>query len=193
MRSEYSEHAESIGHTESTGHAGSAGNMESAGHTESAEHAGSTGNTGSAEHTGSAESHMADFTDTEQIQKAIEKIADDETSDLAKLSEIPALLEENLKEHLDDSPAEDFAAPLPPDAPVSKWFFTFMCMNIPIVGWIYLFYLAFSKKVTNRRSFARAYLFYKLVFLLVGILILGILVYIGMDLLDQLLAYMEML
>lgn len=193
MRSEYSEHAESIGHTESTGHAGSAGNMESAGHTESAEHAGSTGNTGSAEHTGSAESHMADFTDTAQIQKAIEKIADDETSDLAKLSEIPALLEENLKEHLDDSPAEDFAAPLPPDAPVSKWFFTFMCMNIPIVGWIYLFYLAFSKKVTNRRSFARAYLFYKLVFLLVGILILGILVYIGMDLLDQLLAYMEML
>lgn len=193
MRSEYSEHAESIGHTESTGHAGSAGNTGSAGHTESAEHAGSTGNTGSAEHTGSAESHMADFTDTAQIQKAIEKIADDETSDLAKLSEIPALLEENLKEHLDDSPAEDFAAPLPPDAPVSKWFFTFMCMNIPIVGWIYLFYLAFSKKVTNRRSFARAYLFYKLVFLLVGILILGILVYIGMDLLDQLLAYMEML
>lgn len=187
MRSEYSEHAESTGHTESTGHAGSAGHSGSVGHTESAEHA------GSAEHNGSAESHMADFTDTAQIQKAIEKIADDETSDLAKLSEIPALLEENLKEHLDDSPAEDSAAPLPPDAPVSKWFFTFMCMNIPIVGWIYLFYLAFSKKVTNRRSFARAYLFYKLVFLLVGILILGILVYIGMDLLDQLLAYMEML
>lgn len=160
-----------------------------------------------------AKDHITDFSDTTQIQKAIEKIADDESADLAELTKLPSLLEENLKEHLEEQPGslpednrssdhsdsgrgsgrEISVSPLPPDAPVSKWFFTFMCMNIPIVGWIYLFYLAFSKKVTNRRSFARAYLFYKLVFLLVGILILGILIYIGMDLLDQLLAYMEML
>lgn len=132
------------------------------------------------------EEPIEDLDDTIQIQKAIEKIADDETTDLAKLTRIPVPAD---SDDYDDIPA----APLPPDAPVGKWFFTFMCMNIPIVGWIYLFYLAFSKKVTNRRSFARAYLFYKLVFLLIGILILGILVYIGLDLLDQLLAYMEML
>lgn len=74
-----------------------------------------------------------------------------------------------------------------------RWFFTFMCMNIPVVGWIYLLYLAFSKKVTDRRSFARAYLFYKLIFLIISAVILGILIYIGMGVLDQLLAYMEML
>ncbi|MCI8660909.1 MAG: hypothetical protein HFG54_11815 [Lachnospiraceae bacterium] len=76
---------------------------------------------------------------------------------------------------------------------IHRWFFTFMCMNIPLIGWIYLLYLAFIKKYPERRSFARAYLFYKLIFLIISVLILGILIYIGLDLLDQLLAYMEML
>lgn len=82
-----------------------------------------------------------------------------------------------------------------PDVPARtpRWFFTFMCMNIPFVGWIYLLYLAFSKKVTDRRSFARAYLLYKLTFFMISAVILGILLYIGMGVLDQLLAYMEML
>ena len=66
-------------------------------------------------------------------------------------------------------------------------------MNIPVIGWIYLLYLAFRKDTTLRRNFARAYLFYKLVFLLISLVILGILVYIGMGLLENLLAYMEML
>ncbi len=79
------------------------------------------------------------------------------------------------------------------ESPVRYWFLTFMCMNIPLVGWIYLFYLAYSKKNTDRRSFARAYLLYKLVFFIITAIILGVLIYIGLDLFDQLLAYMEML
>lgn len=79
------------------------------------------------------------------------------------------------------------------DSPVHEWFFTLMCTRIPIVSWIYLLYLAFSKKNTERRNFARAYLFYKLIFLMIGIILLGIIVYIGLDIADQLLAYMEML
>ena len=78
-------------------------------------------------------------------------------------------------------------------ASVSSWFITFMCMNLPFVGWIYLLRLAFRKDRTERQNFARAYLFYKLVFLGVSALILGILTWIGLDILDQLLAYMEML
>lgn len=78
-------------------------------------------------------------------------------------------------------------------ASVSSWFITFMCMNLPFVGWIYLLRLAFRKDKTERQNFARAYLFYKLVFLGVSALILGILIWIGLDILDQLLAYMEML
>ena len=78
-------------------------------------------------------------------------------------------------------------------ASVSSWFITFMCMNLPFVGWIYLLRLAFRKDRTERQNFARAYLFYKLVFLGVSALILGILIWIGLDILDQLLAYMDML
>lgn len=71
--------------------------------------------------------------------------------------------------------------------------FTFMWINIPVIGWFYLFYLAFNKKYLDRQSFARAYLLYKLIFLIIGIIILAILIHIGMELLEQLLVYMEML
>lgn len=77
--------------------------------------------------------------------------------------------------------------------PPRRWFLTFMCMNIPIAGWIYLLCLAFGKKENQLRDFAKAYLIYKLVFLAAALVILGILVYVGLDLADKLLAYMEML
>lgn len=118
--------------------------------------------------------------DTTVIQKAIEQIADTEVAS---------------SDQTGQEPAAPQAAPAAcqPQAPVHHWFFTFMCMNIPVIGWFYLFYLAFNKKYPDRRSFARAYLLYKLVFLIVGLIILAILIHIGLDLLDQLLAYMEML
>ena len=99
-------------------------------------------------------------------------------------------------------PGEDAAeglepAPTSPQAdyrvPPRKWFITFMCMNIPIIGWIYLLVKAFGRKNTQLKDFARAYLLYKLVFLLVALIILGLAVYVGLGLLDELLAYMEML
>ncbi|MDO4324998.1 MAG: hypothetical protein Q4E24_03000 [bacterium] len=77
--------------------------------------------------------------------------------------------------------------------PVHTWFFTFMCATIPVVGWIYLIYLAFSKKQDLRKEYARAFLLYKLAFLVVSLILLGILIYIGAGILDQVLAYVEML
>ena len=77
--------------------------------------------------------------------------------------------------------------------PPRTWFFTFMCMNIPVAGWIYLLRLAFGEKDNQLRDFARAYLLYKLVFLIISLILLGILVYIGLDIVDKVLAYMEML
>lgn len=77
--------------------------------------------------------------------------------------------------------------------PPRAWFFTFMCMNIPVTGWIYLLRLAFGKKDNQLRDFAKAYLLYKLVFLVISLVILGILIYIGLDAADKILAYMEML
>lgn len=129
--------------------------------------------------------HSNPLEDTDRIQKAIEKVMDDETSTLP-LIPVPEIPQDEAGEEEEETHS---ASP----ARIHRWFFTFMCMNIPIAGWIYLFYLAFSKKVTDRRDFARAYLFYKLIFFVISAVILGILIYIGMGFLDQLLAYMEML
>lgn len=144
----------------------------------------------------STEQEFDPLEDTDRIQKAIEKVVDEETASLPPLplSGIPADDEESLET---EPKADEKAAPaIETDlakAPVHSWFFTFMCMNIPIIGWFYLLYLAFNKKKTERRNFARAYLFYKLIFLLISAVILGIFIYIGLGLLEQLLAYMEML
>lgn len=157
--------------------------------------------------------------ETANIQKAIEKIADHETEELTGISatspaptaaahpdrdltdEAASFSDEDLADEAASHSQEyrisetEVSEEVKPNesSQVHHWFFTFMCMNLPIIGWIYLLYLAFNKKYTDRRSFARAYLFYKLIFLIISILILGILVYIGLDLLDTLLAYMEML
>jgi len=121
--------------------------------------------------------------DTAKLQAALEKRADQETTVLPSLS-MPAN-----KKRLTIRPlSERWWTPS-----VRSWFFTFMCMNMPIVGWFYLFHKARYEEDPARKEFARAYLFYKLVFFITGAVVLLILIWIGLGLLDQLLAYMEML
>ena len=121
--------------------------------------------------------------DTAKLQAALEKRADQETTVLPSLS-MPAN-----KKRLTIRPlSERWWTPS-----VRSWFFTFMCMNMPIVGWFYLFHKARHEEGPARKEFARAYLFYKLVFFIAGAVVLLILIWIGLGLLDQLLAYMEML
>ena len=121
--------------------------------------------------------------DTAKLQAALEKRADQETTVLPSLS-MPAN-----KKRLTIRPLrERWWTPS-----VRSWFFTFMCMNMPIVGWFYLFHKARYEEDPARKEFARAYLFYKLVFFIAGAVVLLILIWIGLGLLDQLLAYMEML
>lgn len=121
--------------------------------------------------------------DTAKLQAALEKRADQETTVLPSLS-MPAN-----KKRLTIRPlSERWWTPS-----VRSWFFTFMCMNMPIVGWFYLFHKARYEEDPARKEFPRAYLFYKLVFFIAGAVVLLILIWIGLGLLDQLLAYMEML
>ena len=121
--------------------------------------------------------------DTAKLQAALEKRADQETTVLPSLS-MPAN-----KKRLTIRPlSERWWTPS-----VRSWFFTFMCMNMPIVGWFYLFHKARYEEDPARKEFARACLFYKLVFLIAGAVVLLILIWIGLGLLDKLLAYMEML
>ena len=121
--------------------------------------------------------------DTAKLHAALEKRADQETTVLPSLS-MPAN-----KKRLTIRPlSERWWTPS-----VRSWFFTFMCMNMPIVGWFYLFHKARYEEDPARKEFARAYLFYKLVFFIAGAVVLLILIWIGLGLLDKLLAYMEML
>lgn len=154
--------------------------------------------------------------DTAKIQAALEKRADQETAALPRLT-LPNT--EELNTAADDSghsPVSELSQPGHEDPESGKparkkrrtgrshserwwtpsvrsWFFTFMCMNMPIVGWFYLFHKARHEEDPARKEFARAYLFYKLVFFIAGAVVLLVLIWIGLGLLDQLLAYMEML
>lgn len=121
--------------------------------------------------------------DTAKLQAALEKRADQETTVLPSLS-----MSANKKRLTIRPLSERWWTPS-----VRSWFFTFMCMNMPIVGWFYLFHKARYEEDPARKEFARAYLFYKLVFFIAGAVVLLILIWIGLGLLDQLLAYMEML
>ena len=53
--------------------------------------------------------------------------------------------------------------------------------------------LACSPSKGPRRDFAKAYLLYKLIFLLLSLAILAVAVHYGLEVLNKVLAYMEML
>ena len=76
---------------------------------------------------------------------------------------------------------------------VRSWFYTFMCMNIPIYGWFYLKKLARQPEHNKMQDFARAYLYYKMVFLAVSLVIVILLLIVGIIGINKLFAYMELL
>lgn len=76
---------------------------------------------------------------------------------------------------------------------ISEWFHTFMCMNIPIFGWFYLKKLARQSEHNKMQDFARAYLYYKMVFLAISLVIVILLLIVGIVGINKLFAYMELL
>lgn len=98
-----------------------------------------------------------------------------------------------------EKPEKKAAPPAPREqaasAPISQkeWFYTFMYMNIPIAGWLYLRRLAREDSPSLLKDFAKAYLRYKLVFLGIALALLAVLCVVGGIALNRLLAYMEML
>ncbi len=131
---------------------------------------------------------MNDKEKDRELQRAIEKIIHEEASELPHIQPLSNSVTENSLPP-SGSPPDKAQDP----SKISSWFITFMCMNTPLIGWAYLIYLAFNKKKTDRRNFARAYLFYKLLFLLISLIIFTILAIAALDLLDQLFTYMQML
>lgn len=78
-------------------------------------------------------------------------------------------------------------------SPIRSWFTTFMIMNLPIIGWFHLLILALNPRADQRKDFAKAYLIYKLVFLLIGLALLAVVLYVGLDVIEQVLRYMDKL
>ncbi len=151
----------------------------------------------------SDETLSAKDVETENLKNAIAQVIAEETAALPHREQLSSavakesgLIDEKT-DAKDEAQAEEqavVAAAVPePQAKISSWFVTFMAMRIPIVGWIYLLYLAFSRKTKNRRNFARAYLLIKLIFLILGIIILFLVISMAMNILQDLLDYMAML
>lgn len=73
--------------------------------------------------------------------------------------------------------------------PVSQWFLSICWIKIPIVGFIYALFLALYKKTPyDKKNFARGYLLYRLLVLLLAFTVLYVLYKIGLDFVDQLLS-----
>ncbi len=94
-------------------------------------------------------------------------------------------------EAIDTNHTESFCSNKP--LSLGTWYVTFMCMSVPILGWIYLLIIAFTDKDPGRKQFARAWLLYKLTILLACITLIAVSVHMLIPYMEQLLNYMEAL
>ena len=78
--------------------------------------------------------------DTSALQEALAQEIQNVTADIPKL-DLTGISEEEPQPSLPEGASS--TGSVSEQEPVSSWFLTFMCMNIPIAGWFYLFRLAF--------------------------------------------------
>lgn len=77
-------------------------------------------------------------------------------------------------------------------AEVGKWFQILCFMNIPVFGFLYMLVkLLYKKTPAQQRSFAAAYLIYRILVLLLAVTVLFILYRLGLDFIDTLLKYAD--
>jgi len=74
---------------------------------------------------------------------------------------------------------------------MSNWFTTFMFMNVPIFGLLYLLFIAIFSHQPLKKDFARAYLVYQLIFTGIAIIAVLIMCYFGVEMLDNALKLMQ--
>lgn len=134
------------------------------------------------------ENDYKEFSDDKTVHEDIDTANDaDENTD----PHDPDTEDEDLNDYSEDYDDEDEYE----ENDIHSWFSTFMCMNIPIYGWIYLRRLASGQipAPLEQQDFAEAYLYYKRFFLKISAVILIVLIIIGGVALNKLLAYMQML
>lgn len=74
---------------------------------------------------------------------------------------------------------------------MSNWFTTFMFMNVPVFGLLYLIFIALFSKQPLKKDFARAYLVYQLIFIGIAVVVVAIACYFGIEMLDNALKFMQ--
>ena len=73
---------------------------------------------------------------------------------------------------------------------VSQWFLSICWLNIPVIGFIYMLYMALSHKVhPAKKNFARGYLIYRCLVLILSVTILYVLYQVGLSFIDDLLSF----
>lgn len=77
-------------------------------------------------------------------------------------------------------------------ASISQWFLSICWLKIPVIGFIYALILAFNHKTPyDKKNFARGYLLYRILVLLLSLTILFVLYRVGLDFIDQMLSYVK--
>lgn len=73
---------------------------------------------------------------------------------------------------------------------VGQWFQILCFMNIPVLGFFYMLVLAIRKKTPfQKKTFAIAYILYRLLVLLLSVTILFVLYRVGLSFVDEILKY----
>ncbi len=76
---------------------------------------------------------------------------------------------------------------------IGRWFQTICFIHVPVVGFIYMLVLAIRKSTPPvKKDFAKAYLLYRILVLLLAVALLFVLYRIGLDLIDGLLSFAKM-
>ncbi len=75
---------------------------------------------------------------------------------------------------------------------VSEWFLSICWIKIPVIGFIYALTLALNKKThLAKRNFARGYLIYRCLVLILSVTILYVLYQVGLSFIDELLSFVK--
>lgn len=74
----------------------------------------------------------------------------------------------------------------------TQWFLSICWLKIPIIGFLYALLLALSRKAPcEKRNFARGYLLYRILVMILSLTVMYALYRVGLDLVDQLLSYVR--
>lgn len=74
-----------------------------------------------------------------------------------------------------------------------EWYILFVKSGIPIIGFIYLIYMAFNSRNPNMKSYAGAMVKYRLTTYVIAAILLGMGVLIAIPYMQKLLDYIELL